>query len=623
MKKKVSVRFIFVLVSVLLSMVVTTLMGTMGMIFVRKIAKVADRDYEDAMNSGYRLEIKSQVQSVLSVIQEEYDDFLAGKISEEDAKFSAKEKVRVMRYRDDSSGYFWIDDRDYNLVMHPILVSKEGTNRYDLTDSDGVKIIQSIYKSCSEGGGFNRFLFTKSDGVTVAPKLAYSGFFQPWGWMISTGNYFDDIEKEISAKEDEIAKITNEIITMLGVITVLSLILAGLGAGIAVQKIVIKPLNVVNNSLKSIASGNADLTKRLEESHLQEFNSISEGFNGFSSKLREIVSEIKTSKNELSSAGTDLKDSSEEAASSVTQILGNIESVGLQISQESDSVSETADAICGISSNITQLKQTIEKQSNGVTEASSAVEQMIGNINSVNSSVEKMVLSFDSLTNDINSGIKQQDKVNRQISQIVQQSQMLHEANSVIASIAEQTNLLAMNAAIEAAHAGEAGKGFSVVADEIRKLSETSSSQSNVIGRQLDNIRESIDGCVKLSEDSNVMFNSVASELGNTEQLVHQIKEAMEEQTLGSTQINESLRTMINVTQDVRSASEDMTQMSHKILKDVETLKKSMEVVKSSMDEMTSGAESINRTAKDLPVVTDKIQVNIDEIGSQIDKFTV
>ena len=105
-----------------------------------------------------------------------------------------------MRYREDASGYFWIDDTDYILVMHPILADQEGAYRFELEDPSGVVVIQQIMKTCQseEKGGFNEFYFTKSDGVTVAPKVAYSQIFEPWGWVVSTGNYVDDMEKDMA-----------------------------------------------------------------------------------------------------------------------------------------------------------------------------------------------------------------------------------------------------------------------------------------------------------------------------------------------------------------------------------------------------------------------------------------
>lgn len=111
-----------------------------------------------------------------------------------------------MRYREDGSGYFWIDDTNYNLVMHPILTEQEGTNRYNLEDQNGVMIIQEIMGTVrgEDKGGFNEFYFTKSDGTTVAPKIAYSEIFTPWNWVVSTGNYVDEMQQETQQTKDGI-----------------------------------------------------------------------------------------------------------------------------------------------------------------------------------------------------------------------------------------------------------------------------------------------------------------------------------------------------------------------------------------------------------------------------------
>ena len=384
MKKKLSLKFTLVILSVIFSIVISAAVGSVGLHYISKTSKSAYTDYENAMDYGYKIEIKSQVQAAISVIKKEYDRFQAGEISEEQAKFNAKEIVRAMRYRNDATGYFWIDDRDY------ILVKNEGANRFNLTDSNGVKIIQEIFKACSSGGGFNQFMFTKSDGVTVAPKLAYSGIFEPWGWMISTGNYYDDIQNQISGKKQEIQNMYRSMINMI-IVTLAILVAVAVIFYCIVLKAIIHPLEIVDKSVYDIANGNADLTKRIKSSNLLEFNTIAESFNSFADKLQNIVVEIKNSSEQLSEVGVTLENSSTETASSVTEILANINSAGNQIDKESESVTETAVAVQGISDDISKLEKMIENQSSGVTQASAAVEQMMGNINSVNSSVEKML----------------------------------------------------------------------------------------------------------------------------------------------------------------------------------------------------------------------------------------
>ncbi len=412
-------------------------------------------------------------------------------------------------------------------------------------------------------------------------------------------------------------------VSMIIVIAVISAIIIVFIATFILVSFLIKPLGFVNKSIDEIASGDADLTKRINIVLRDEIGDVVSGFNKFTEKLQTIITQVKSSRDVLGSAGEELDASTQDTASSIDEILNSIESVHNQIDNQYKSVQETAGAVNEIASNIESLGHMIGRQTSEVSDASAAIEQMIGNIKAVNNSMEKMSESFDELANSAQSGIQLQANVNSIIEGIKNQSETLQDANAAIAAIAGQTNLLAMNAAIEAAHAGEAGKGFSVVADEIRKLSETSSAQSKTIGEQLNNIKSSIDTVVSASEDSSKAFRSVTDKIIDTEQLVHQIQAAMEEQNTGSRQISNALHSMNDSTIEVRTASEEMSQGNKAILEEVRNLQDATGIMQTSVDEMTGGARKIKETGLALRQISEKMKMSIDEIGGQIDKFRV
>ncbi len=385
----------------------------------------------------------------------------------------------------------------------------------------------------------------------------------------------------------------------------------------------LKPISVVNASIHEIASGHADLTKRIEINDRTEVGSVVDGFNIFTGKLQDIVISLKGSKNVLMDTGEKLKESTSNTSSSITEITACIENLGSNITHQTASVVETSTAINQISANIESLNKMVVVQSSNVTEASAAVTQMISNIDSVNRSVARMANSFSELEARSVEGVKKQSDVNDRIKLIEAESQTLQEANAVISNIAEQTNLLAMNAAIEAAHAGESGKGFSVVADEIRKLSETSSAQSKTIGMQLQKIADSINGIVEASKDAQISFSSVSNGISSTDGVVQEIKNAMCEQEEGSKQITIALKNMTDSTSEVTNASTEMAEGAKAILEEVKNLQENTTSMKEAMDEMSVGAKKINETGAVLHELSGLVANSIDDISKQVDQFIV
>ena len=405
-------------------------------------------------------------------------------------------------------------------------------------------------------------------------------------------------------------------------IAVLSLIVAFV-LGLFAVNIAMKPLNRVSSAIDGIASGDADLTKRIKVSGEDEIGQLSKGFNFFTERLQMMISELKGSKEDLHSYGERLGNMVQDNTDFLNSMIGSITDVNTEIHNQHQKVGSSVEAVGNISESVELLRDLIQKQISSVEQASSAVTQMISNITNVSSSTERLAVDYTNFESDVARGISQQQEVSRKIQQIVEQSKTLNEANRAISAIANQTNLLAMNAAIEAAHAGDAGKGFAVVSDEIRKLSETSANESKKINSQLKDIRSSIEGVLQSSELSDRIFSVVVGKLKGTGNLVQEIKGAMEEQAEGSKQINDALGTMNDATSQVKTASEEVDKSRQGIISDVNSLKQSSDLVKSQVESMEGNIKKMEEDDDSLLKIATAINGSIYRIGTQIDKFKI
>ena len=329
----------------------------------------------------------------------------------------------------------------------------------------------------------------------------------------------------------------------------------------ATIRALIIPLRGLEGAVEDLNAEEANLSKRVQArraSFLDLFGNLIVGFNQFIENLQGAVTHVKKSNLILVEAGGRTADCVMDVVSSIDMAYNYMQQADSSINEQLSNVDDTVRSVNNIISGVSELNKMISIQTEGEQQAATVVEELLRSISDVYSAVSQLVESFGQLEESAGHGLDVQKNVTLKIGEIYTESQMLQEANRVISSIASQTNLLAMNAAIEAAHAGEAGQGFSVVADEIRKLSENASKQSRTIGVQLKTILGSMAGINELSEELKSAFSLVSEGIRSTNLMVQEISTAMEQQAAGSDQMRMVVERVMDATMRTKTASESM-----------------------------------------------------------------
>jgi methyl-accepting chemotaxis protein len=585
-KKERSLKiFVTGLIS-LVTLVTVLVLALTNAFTLKSIEKTSVEDYETAMNEGYKTEIKSQVQASIAIIQHYYDEYTAGTYTEEDAKYLAKETIRNMRYRDDGSGYMWIDDTDYNLVMHPILPEQEGNNRYELEDKNGVMIIQNIMKSAQAGGGYNEFYFTKSDGVTVAPKLAYSQLFEPWGWVVTTGNYIDDMQAEMDSMETQLTGVFASSIGATIIEAIILVILSIIIAYLIVQMIV-KIINKVKLDLEMVADGNLQI--RADEKLLNrqdELGAIGNSLQNVIDSLKGMISDVNDSAYSVNDCSEDFKEKFTDIEQSIVSINKAVDDIATGASAQTQDAEIVNAKVRDLDNIILREQQVVNTLKTVVDSLTKAADAMLKNIK-----------GLETTSNHTQSAI---GVVKTQTMKTNESAQDIKEAVSMISNIASQTNLLSLNANIEAARVGELGKGFAVVADEIRKLSDESTNGADVIEHAVNVLLSDAKDSVEKMNEAEKDIQEEMSTLSETVESFNELYDLMDNVKSVSEQIDALAEELTEVKNIVTSSVSNLAAVTQQSAAATEETSANMQMVMSLVNECAGDVDNLLDTSNGL-----------------------
>lgn len=464
--------------------------AAVSMFSMLKIKKQALTTMETSIRSNYDANIKEQVQTVISMLDEYKKQVDDGVYTKEEAKKLAADQIRKLTYGDGS--YFWVDQSDgTNVVL--LGNDTEGTNRMDQKDSTGKAFIKAIIDAAvKDNGGFVDYEFPKQGEEKASPKRSYSQYFKDFDWVVGTGNYTDYIDKDIAARAKEFDTQVRNSMTIFAIITVIVFLLAAMFI-LLIASDIKTTLKKLSKAILLIEEGDfktplnqsevarkddfGDLSKTLEKMRLS-MNQLISNVKMESANLNQVVMGINQNVNDLNTEIEDVSATTEELAASMEETAASSE----EISAMSHEIEETAKIISN-------------RANEGKIQAKSIADKAAESQETTKENRSKV--------SDLKQDIEQNLEQALEDAKVVDEIQVLAES---IMNITAQTNLLALNASIEAARAGEAGKGFAVVADEIRSLAE----QSKNAVENIQNVTQSVTTAVlKLKEDSNRLMDFV------------------------------------------------------------------------------------------------------------------
>ena len=481
----------------LILVLVILLVALGSVVSIKDLGDVKDKALEtmDASSrQSYDDSIKEQVGVVISLLSEINDAYKAGTYTLDEAKKIAADEVRQMRYGE--TGYFWIDQSDgTNVVL--LGSDTEGTNRMETEDANGYKMVKEIIRvAVEDGGGYTDYVFPKEGETKPSPKRSYSEYFEPFDWVVGTGNYTDYIDTAIE-KQDKVfsSYAMKKAITLIGACVAMLVVVAVLVFMIAQD--ITKSLKKVVAEIEVIAGGN--FAHRMQDNIMKrkdDFGQLAGTLETMRESICGLLSQVK-----IEAANIDTV--VEAMDSSISNLNGEIEDVSATTEQLAASTEETAASTEQINSMTQQIdgaaKEIAIRAQDGATEAEEIHKRAAQTKEETVENRQKVQTMLGEIRGRLEQALEE--------AKVVEQIGVL--ADSILA-ITGQTNLLALNASIEAARAGEAGKGFAVVAEEIRVLAE----QSKDAVANIQAVTENVDNAVaNLANDSNRLLDFVDTDI--------------------------------------------------------------------------------------------------------------
>jgi len=416
----------------------------------------------------------------------------SGQTDRAGAQALARQALAGLRHGQD--GYFWVQDLQARIVLHPTQPELQGRDASGILDADGVAVFETFGSIVRrEGQGFVRYRWPRPGHSAPEPKLSFVKGFEPWGWVVGSGVYTDDLRDDLLAHAGRLAAV-------IGVALVLTIVFTR-----SICRSIVDGLNEAIRLAQAIARGDISQTVPVPAER-DEIAMLLRALGDMTQNLRNMVGQV--------------RDSAQRMDAAAGEIAGGHHEI-------SDRTGQAATALARTASSMADIRDTVARNASASEQAGSIAQAASASAREGHAAVADVVTTMGDITAS---------------------SRRIADITGVIDSIAFQTNILALNAAVEAARAGEQGRGFAVVAGEVRSLATRSAEAAREI-KQL--IGESVDrvatGGQQVTRAGQTM-QELADEVHQLSDLLDAMRGANREQSTGVGQVNEAVSNLDRMT---------------------------------------------------------------------------
>ena len=417
----------------------------------------------------------------------------AGALSRAQAQEQALREISQIRYSGEE--YFWVNDMHPRMVMHPTNPALNGQDLSDYKDPHGFALFHAMVDVARENGeGTVSYQWPRPGGSVPVDKVSFVKSFAPWGWIIGSGVYADDIREAAMQR----------LIWNGGIVAVSLLLLAYLF--LSFYRVMQGGLLETRRHLRAMKEG--DVTTTPSPWGTDEPAELMRDLASMQVALRETVARVR-------GASDNILYSTEEINRATVNLAARTQDSASNIQQTAAAMEQIRSTVYNTSENTMEGAQVVDKSARAASESAQVMREMTAKMEEIRASSGK-------------------------ISEII----------NTIDSIAFQTNILSLNAAVEAARTGEHGRGFAVVASEVRSLARHSANAASEIKKLITESVRQVEAGARTANQAGVAIEEVLASSQRANDLLGEIANGAREQSVGVDQIGKAVQHLDSMTQD-------------------------------------------------------------------------